>query len=71
MGILAFVVITPFIVYIALRNERIMMHRVIYGAIVAIADIGLISWFLAHIHRAGLTLPSLIKFYIEYLPRMR
>lgn len=66
IAVIVFVVLSPLIVYMASKNEKNAPHRVLYIVIALIADCGLITWFLMHIHRFGLSLPTLIRCYLDY-----
>ncbi|GEM_PF-2276312 len=66
LAVILFLALSPLIVYIASKNEKNISNRVLYIAIAFIADCGLISWFLMHIHHFGLSLPYVIRCYIDY-----
>lgn len=66
IAVIVFLALSPLIVYTASRNEKNAPHRILYIVIALIADCGLITWFLMHIHRFGITLPQLIRCYIDY-----
>ncbi len=59
-------ILSPVVFFYATRHEKQLIHRVIYGGIVAVIDMALVTLFLGHIHRAGTTLPVLLNFYYEY-----
>ncbi len=67
MVIVILVLLSPVVLCHSLKNEKNPVHRFVFIALIIVADISLISLFLWHIHRFNLTVPSLIKFYIEYI----
>lgn len=66
IAVTVFLVVSPFIVFLASKNEKNRLHRILYVLIAFITDCGLIGWFLIHIHSHGLTLPELIRCYVDY-----
>lgn len=64
--IIVMIVLSPVILYIAMRNEKILLHKILYLIVVIVADSCLVGWFLHHIHSAHITLPTLIRFYLDY-----
>ena len=67
MGIALLTVLSPVILHFAMRNEKILLHKIMYVVLVIFCDVCLILWYLRHVETAGLTIPSLCKFYIEYI----
>ncbi|MDQ7825252.1 MAG: hypothetical protein RDV48_20800 [Candidatus Eremiobacteraeota bacterium] len=66
VAIVIMVALSPLVYYAAARNEKHGSRRLIYLAIVLVFDIGACLWFLEHLHSSNITLPTLIKFYLQW-----